>query len=159
MPSSPMRTLPRPRTRVLPMLFVTFLYPVELPSANDRGDCAAAFDVVVIEGEIDVDDDEGDEEPEEEMMPETDAELAAHQGNDPGEHARQPRVAHAGVEREAGDGLKHECEEGAEVNEAGEGVVPGGDRAVHLDFKDVGVDDVDDLLLLAAGKREEGAPA
>ncbi len=40
-------------------------HPVELPSADDRGHGAAALDVVVIEGKINVNDDERDKEPQE----------------------------------------------------------------------------------------------
>ena len=41
---------------------------------------------------------------------------------------------------------------------AGQRVVPGGDRPVHLDLQHVGLDDVDDLLLLRLLQREEGGP-
>src|SRR5579859_5525164 len=71
-PSSPMMVLPRPRTRVFLWLFVVTLRPVELQSSHNRGDGATSLDVVVIEGKINVDDDERDEEPHEEVMPEAD---------------------------------------------------------------------------------------
>src|SRR6185437_14222095 len=50
--------------------FRFLLHAVEFPSADDRGDGAAAFDVVVVEGQINMHDDEGYKEPEEEMVPE-----------------------------------------------------------------------------------------
>src|SRR5579863_4032879 len=91
-PSSPIITLPRPRTSVLelPFLFVTLL-PFELPSAYDRGDGAASLDVVMIEAQVDVDDDESHEEPHQKVMPVADAHFSAHDGHNPREHARHPR--------------------------------------------------------------------
>src|ERR1017187_2367475 len=80
-PSSPMMTLPRPSTSVFLWLFglsVTLRHPVKLPSTYDRGYRTAALDVVVIEAEIDVNDDERDKEPQEQVMPETHTEFAAH---------------------------------------------------------------------------------
>src|ERR1035441_5986886 len=163
MPSSPMRTLPSPSTSVFTLsfvswLFVTLLHPVELPSAYDRGYRAAALDVVVIEGKIDVDDDKGDKEPQEGMVPEAHAGVAAHQRHHPVKHARQPRVAHAGVKGEAGDGLEDKRQEGAEVDQPGQRVVPCRDRSVQLGFKHVGLDDVHDLLMLRLLEREKGVP-
>src|ERR1035437_5657941 len=83
-PSSPMMTLPRPSTSVLSCLVsvelsVTLLHPVELPSAYDRRYRTAALDVVVIEGKVDVNDDKGDEEPHECVVPEAHTKFAAHQ--------------------------------------------------------------------------------
>src|SRR5579872_1006370 len=121
-----MRMLPRPRTNVLGALFFTLL-PFELPSTNDGRDGSAALDVVMIEGQIHVDDDERDEEPQKEMMPVANAFVSTQDGNDPVEHARQPRVAHAGVECKAGDRLGDERDKSEEVDEGGEGVVAGGD--------------------------------
>src|SRR5664280_2188067 len=99
MPSSPIRTLPSPSTSVFTRLFVSWLLatllPLELPSTDDRGYSTAALDVIVIEGKINVNDDKGDKEPQEQVVPEAHAEFAAHQRNDPGKHLRQPRVAHA----------------------------------------------------------------
>src|ERR1035438_2079702 len=136
MPSSPIRTLPRPSTSVftrpvVSSLFVVTLLPLKLPSAYDRGYRAAPLNVVVIKGKIHMNNDEGDKEPKECVVPEAHAELPAHQRNDPGKHPRQPRVAHAGVEREAGDGLEDKRQEREEVNHAGQRVVPRRDRPVQ----------------------------
>jgi len=114
----------------------------------DRGYRAAPLDVVMIEGKIDVNDDKCDKEPQEKVMPEAHAEFSTHQRHNPNEHPGQPRRAHAGVEREAGDCLEDKHEECAEVNQAGQSVVAGGDRPVHLGFQHVGFDYVDNLLLL-----------
>src|ERR1035441_7001008 len=105
MPSSPIRTLPRPSTSVFTGSFVTLL-PVKLPSANDRGYRTTALDVIVIEGEIYVNNNKCDEEPQEQVVPEAYPEFTAHQRHNPGKHPRQPRVAHAGVEGETRDGLE-----------------------------------------------------
>src|SRR5271157_246710 len=162
-PSSPIMTLPRPSTSVFSCLvavrlFDTFLHPVELPSADDRGYRTAPLEIVVIEGKVDVNDDKGDKEPQERVVPEAHACIAAHQRHDPVKHPRQPRVAHAGVQREAGDGLEYEREESAEMDHTGQRVVPRGDGPVHLGLKHVGFDDIDDLLLLRLLEREEGVP-
>src|SRR5579871_6316265 len=66
-PSSPMMTLPSPRTRVLGLwlfIFITFL-PDELPSAHDRRDGPPTLDVVMIEAQVNVDDNKAHEEPQE----------------------------------------------------------------------------------------------
>src|SRR5579871_2872816 len=96
-PSSPMITLPSPRTSVLGLwlsLFITFL-PHELPSAYDRRDRTASLDVVVIEAQVNVDDDKAHKKPQEKVMPVADAHLAAQQRHNPGEHPRDKRIAHA----------------------------------------------------------------
>jgi hypothetical protein len=67
-------------------------------------------------------------------------------------------VAHAGVEREAGDGLEAKGQEGQEVDERRQRIVAGGDFAVHLDLQHVGLDDVDNFLPLLFGDREEVVP-
>src|ERR1035437_11127290 len=103
--------LPSPSTSVFFRLFATLL-PLELPPADDRGYRATTLDVVVIEGKIHMNDDKGDKEPQERVVPEAHAEFAAHQGHDPGKHPWQPRVTHAGVEGKAGDGLGHKRQEG-----------------------------------------------
>src|SRR5271157_4747000 len=110
MPSSPMMTLPSPRTKVFAGLLVTLL-PLELPSTDNRGYGAAPLDVVMIEGKIDVNDDKRDKEPQEKVMPEAHAEFPAHQRHNPGEHAWQPGIAHAGVERKSGNGLRYKRQE------------------------------------------------
>src|SRR5208283_2891801 len=133
-------------------------FSVELPSADDRRDRATALDVIVIEGEINVNDDECDKEPEQQMMPKAHSELAAHQRHNPLEHPRQPRIAHAGVKRKSRDGLEAKGQEGAEVDQTCKRVVPRGDGAVHLGFEHVGLDNVDNLLLLRALEREKGGP-
>src|SRR6266567_2288345 len=118
-PSSPMITLPSPRTRVLVVLLFLFitLLPHELPSAYNRRDRTASLDVVVIEAQVNVDDDKAHEEPQEEVMPVANAHLSAEQRHDPREHPGDERVAHAGVEREPGEGLRHERQEREEINE------------------------------------------
>src|ERR1017187_6024200 len=100
-----MRMFPSPSTSVFGPLLVTFL-PLELPSAYDGGDGAASLNVVVIEGKIHVNDGKRHEEPQEQVVPEADLELAAHQGDDPGEHPGKPWEAHAGIQGKAGDGLE-----------------------------------------------------
>src|SRR5579862_21460 len=85
-PSSPIRTLPSPTTSVFlsaatdssratgrlvpspwsvrPWPCRSWLFdPIELPSAHDGGDRAAAFNVVVVEGKIHVNHDESHKEP------------------------------------------------------------------------------------------------
>ena len=86
-------------------MLLVFSFLGKLPAADDRGHRAPALDVVVIKREINVNDDEDHKEPQEQVVPEAHAELAAHEGNDPGKHAGQERRAHAGVKREAGNRL------------------------------------------------------
>src|SRR4051812_44253257 len=82
---------------------LVFRHLVELPSTDDGRDGSASLDVVVVEGEIDMDHDEDHEEPQEQVMPITNAHLTAHERHDPGEHARDPRVAHRGIQCKPGD--------------------------------------------------------
>src|SRR5664280_866138 len=157
MPSSPMRTLPRPSTSVFTGSFVTLL-PVKLPSTYDRRDCAPALNVVVIEGKVNVHDDKCNKEPQEQMVPVAHVEFPAHQRHDPGEHAWKPRIAHAGIEREARNGLGDKREECQKVDKRRQRVVPGGDFAVHLRLQNISLDDVDNLFLLLLRNREEIIP-
>src|ERR1017187_328931 len=157
MPSSPMRTLPRPSTSVFTGSFVTLL-PVKLPSTYDRRNGSAALDVVVIESKIYVHDNKGNEEPKKHVVPEAHAELPAEQRHNPDDHARKPRVAHAGVERKAGDGLRYECEEREEIDKCCKRIVTGGDFPVHLGLQNVGLDDVHNFPLLLLCYREKVIP-
>src|ERR1035441_6200043 len=91
-------------------------------------------------------------------MPEANAGFAAHQGDNPNEHAGQPRVAHAGVQREAGDGLKYKSEECEEVDEPRQRIVTCRDGTVQFCFEYVGLDDIDDLLTLRTLQRKESVP-
>src|ERR1035438_2088041 len=157
MPSSAIRTLPSPSTSVFLSLFVTLL-PVKLPSAYDRGDGAAALNVIVIKGKIHVHDDKSDKEPEQQVMPEAHAKLAAHQQDDPHKHARQPRIAHAGIKRKPGDGLGHECQESKEVDKCRQRIVARRNGAVQLGLQHVGLDHIHNLLPLRLFQREEVVP-
>src|ERR1017187_8828578 len=85
-PSSAMRIFPSPRTNVFWGLFATLvliaLFALKLPSADDGRNRTTTLNVVVIQGEVNVDDDECDEEPQEQVMAEASLEFAGHQRND-----------------------------------------------------------------------------
>ena len=75
----------------------------EFPAAAHRGNFAAAFHVVVIKNDVNVDEREQDEEPHERVMPLAHGKVAAHQRNDPGKEPWEPTRAHGGVQAEAGE--------------------------------------------------------
>src|SRR5579863_208744 len=120
-PFVPVPAFPSPRS-----LFVRFRAAllsrsrnaIKLPSADHRGYRAAALNVVVVEGKINMDNDERDEEPKEQMVPETHTHVAAQQRHHPREHPRHKRRAHRRIEREAGDGLNAKRNERKKVDES-----------------------------------------
>lgn len=64
-----------------------------------------------------------DEEPHHHVMPLADGEVAAHQGDDPGEEVGKPGFAHGCLHAEAGDRLEQEDQKGEHVRETGEAVM------------------------------------
>ena len=131
----------------------------KFPTPYHRGGDSPAFDVVVVENQIDVYNREDNEAPHQHVVQKSHRNVASHHRYNPGKELGKGRVTHGRIHSKSSQTLQQEDQEGEKIDEAGQRVVANRIDFLVRQLENIHLDHIQNFFPLTAFERDEIGPA